>query len=141
MPRQAPPNMHIVLRSSAEEDRDCIVFSLFEKALADCKAIISPVNVYDYFDHYDAQLHGYEFLRSVLEYIAGLNAIRARHVQDFVSHWKAANGEAFAAIVSGNTLDDAFTLKDTTEYGSDFLTDAMLHIKRLGTQEDEGSMC
>ena len=139
--------MRMVLRSNPFEDQRTMV-AKFQKDFPEvCKAITTPVtdsDVYQYFDYCDAAVQGFEFLRAVLEYIAGLNADvkaqKAKKVQDYVGRWKNANSEAFTYIRPHHAVTDLFNEADIEEHGVEFLTDAMIQIKRLRMQEDDIGM-
>lgn len=139
--RQAVPGMRVIIRSSAEKDRDTMRDRLRQKYPEFCKAITTPVtNVDEYFDGYDLEAHGIEFLRAVLESIGSVNAVHTMKVQDYAHRWRAANAATYLGIVSGHAVMDIFTKEDVEEYGHDFLTDTMVYIKHLKAQEDNGCM-
>ncbi|KAF6219584.1 hypothetical protein HO133_004053 [Letharia lupina] len=141
--REKIPSMRTILRSNPIEDQQTMVSKLQKDFPEVCKAITAPVtdtDVYEYFDYCDAAVHGFEFLRAVLEYIAGLNASvsaqKATRVQDYVGRWKSANSEAFTYIRPYHALTDLFTKEDIEEHGIEFLTEAMMQIRNLKKQED-----
>ena len=105
---------------------------------------VTHEDVYQYFDYCDAAVQGFEFLRAVLEYIAGLNASanarEASKVHEYVGRWKYTNGEAFTYIRPYHAVTDLFTEADIEEHGVKFLTDAMMLIKRLRMQADDNGM-
>lgn len=145
--REKVPSLRTILRSDPIEDQQAMVKKL-EKEFPDvCKAITTPVtnsDVYEYFDYCDAAVNGFEFLRAVLEYIAGLNASanakKATKIRDYVGRWRNANEEAFTYIRPYHAVTDLFTEADIEEHGVEFLTDAMMHIKHLRMQEDDDGM-
>lgn len=145
--REKIPSMRTILRSNPIEDQQTMVSKLQKDFPEVCKAITAPVtdtDVYEYFDYCDAAVHGFEFLRAVLEYIAGLNASvsaqKATRVQDYVGRWKSANSEAFTHIRPYHALTDLFTKEDIEEHGIEFLTEAMMQIRNLKKQEDHDGM-
>ena len=144
--RERVPSIGPILRSDPIEDQQTMVAKLRENFSEACNAITAPVtdrDVYEYFDYCDAAVQGFEFLRAVLEYIAGLNvrvnAEKAMKVQDYVGRWKKTNTGAFTYIRPYHAVTDLFTEEDTEEYGVEFLTEAMMQIKRLKMQEDENN--
>ena len=141
--RQRIPTMRTILRSHPIEDQQVMVARLQEEFPEVCKTITTPVtdsDVYEYFDYCDAAVHGFEFLRAILEYVAQLNVSviveRASKVQDYVSRWKNANLEAFTYIRPYHALTDLFTEEDIEMHEVEFLTAAMIQIKGLKIQED-----
>ncbi|CAD6585887.1 MAG: hypothetical protein ASARMPRED_002339 [Alectoria sarmentosa] len=145
--REKIPSMRIIVRSNPIEDRQTLVAKLQKDFPEVCKTITTPVtdtDVYEYFDYCDAAVQGFEFLRAVLEYIAGLNASvnvkKAMMVQDYVGRWKNTNREAFTYVRSYHAVTDLFTEQDIEEHGVEFLTEAMMQIKRLRRQEDDDGM-
>ena len=145
--REKIPSMRIILRSNPIEDRQTLVAKLQKDFPEVCKKITTPVtdtDVYEYFDYCDAAVQGFEFLRAVLEYIAGLNASvnakKAMKVQDYVGRWKNTNREAFTYVRPYHAVTDLFTEEDIEEHGVEFLTEAMMQIKRLRLQEDDNGM-
>lgn len=145
--REKIPSMRTILRSDPVEDQQTMVATLQRDFSEVCEMITMPVtdaDVYEYFDYCDAAVHGFEFLRAVLEYIAGLNAsVNAKKetkVQDYVRRWKNTNGEAFTYIRPYYAVTDLFTEEDIGEHGVELLTMAMMQIKTLKTQEDDNGM-
>ena len=141
--RERIPTMRTILRSHPIEDQKLMVARLQEEFPEVCKKITLPVanrDVYEHFDYCDAAVHGFEFLRAVLEYIAQLNANvnaeRVSKVQDYVSRWKDTNLEAFSYIRPYHTLTDIFTEEDIEMHEVGFMTEAMSQIKNLRIQED-----
>lgn len=145
--REKIPSMRIILRSKPIEDQQIMVAKLQRDFPEVCKEITSPVtdrDIYEYFDYCDAAVHGFEFLRAVLDYIARLNATvdaqKAVKVQDYVGRWKCTNSEAFTYIRPYHAVTDVFTEEDIEEHGIEFLTEAMMQVKKLRTQEDDDGM-
>ena len=142
--REKIPSDRTILRSDPIEDQQTMVAKLQHEFPEVCKAITTPVtdrDVYEYFDYCDATVQGFEFLRAVLEYIARLNANvyaeQATDVHGYVGRWKNTNAEAFTYLRPLHSVTDLFTREDIEEYGVEFLTEAMVHIKRLKAEEDE----
>ena len=142
--REKIPSIRTILRSNPIEDQKTMVAKLRHEFPKECKAITSPVtdrDVYEYFDYCDATVQGFEFLRAVLEYIARLNASvyaeQATDVHGYVGRWKKTNAEAFTYTRPYHSVTDLFTREDIEEYGVEFLTEVMVHIKRLKAEEDE----
>lgn len=134
-PRQAAAGMSIVIRSDPAEDRDTMTAKLQAEFPAVCKAITTPTpRVGDYFDGYDQELHGFEFLRAVLLHIVTINTDHARRAQDYVGRWIATNSEAFAMLTPEHMLEHLFTEEDINEYGKDFLGEATVRIKHIKEQ-------
>lgn len=145
--REKIPSMRTILRSNPIEDQQTMVSRLQKDFPEVCEAISRPVtdtDVYEYFDYCDAAVQGFEFLRAVLEYIAGLNesvnAKKAFKVQDYVGRWKNTNSEASTYIRSYHAVTDLFTEEDIEEHGVKFLTEAMMQIKDLRMQEEDDGM-
>lgn len=145
--REKIPSIRTILRSNPIEDQQTMVAKLQKDFPEACRAITTPVkdrDVYEYFDYCDAAVQGFEFLRAVLEYIAGLNASvnakKATEVQDYVSRWKKTNSESFSYMRPCHAVTDLFTKEDIEEYGVEFLTEAMMKIKQLRVQEDDDRM-
>ena len=145
--REKIPSMRTILRSDPIEDQQTMVAMLQKDFPEVCKAITTPVtdsDVYEYFDYCDAVVHGFEFLRAVLEYIAWLNASakakKATKVDDYVSRWRNTNGEAFTYTRPYHAVTDLFTEEDIGEHGIEFLTEAMLQIKHVRMQQAEDGM-
>ena len=135
--RQAQPSMNVIIRSDPLDDRDTMTAKLIADFPSICKAINTiPPRVDDYFDGYDQELHGFEFLRAVLLHIAATNAAYRRRVQDYVRRWVAANEEAFSFLTQEHTFKHLFTEKDINEYGKDFLGDAIAEIKRFKDSDE-----
>ena len=145
--RDKIPTVRTVLRSDPVEDQRTMVARLQRDFPDVCIAITAPItdtDVYDYFDYCDATVQGFEFLRAVLAYIAGLNAggnaKRATEIQDYVDRWRSTNTEAFTYIRPYHGVTDLFTETDIEEHGAEFLTDAMIQIKHQRMQEDDDGM-
>ena len=122
--RERVPSMRTILRSDPIEDQHTMVARLQEDFPDVCKTIGIPVtdsDVYEYFDYCDAAVHGFEFLRAVLAYIAGLNATfnaeRVLKVQDYVARWKKTNIEAFGYTRPYHAVTDLFTEEDIEKHG------------------------
>lgn len=127
----------IILRSVPEDDMESKIAELRTKFPDECKAITSPVaNLYDYFDHYDQELHGAMFLRAVLEEICGRNLMRNQAIFDFTQDWMRVNSTNVQCIL-GLGLDSAFTADDIEVYGKDFLQDALRELQLLKLNHDE----
>lgn len=127
----------IVLRSVPEDDMESKITDLYTKFPDECKAITSPVaNLYDYFDHYDQELHGAMFLRAVLEEICGRNLMRNQAILNFTQQWTRLNSTNVPYIFSLG-LDTAFTADDIEHYGKDFLQDALRELQLLKLDHDE----
>ena len=133
-PRWAEPPMPLIIRSDPEDDTITMALRLQEKFPEICKAVVSPFQpqqVYDYFDHYDAEIQGFSFLIMVLERIALFNRNYVYNVKDFVTRWQATNAEAFPIIEVEHEVEHLFTEEDIEEYGVDFLSEAMIRIKNM----------
>ena len=142
--RETIPSIRTILRSDPIEDQHTIVAKLQQEFPEVCKAITAPVtdrDVYEYFDYCDAAVQGFEFLRAVLDYIARLNASvsaeKVAEVRDYVGRWRNTNAEAFTYTKPYHAVTDLFTKEDIEEHGVDFLTEAMVQIKRLKAQEND----
>ena len=114
-----------------------MAFRLQEKFPEICKTIVGPIQpqqVYEYFDHNDADLQGFSFLITVLERIALFNRNYVCNVEDFVKRWMATNAGAFPLIEANHKVEHLFKEEDIEEYGAAFLSDAMLRIKNMRTE-------
>ena len=136
--RQMVPNMSVVIRSDPVEDRDTMAARLLTEFLMACKDITTfNPKVGDYFDGYDQELHGFEFLRAVLIHIARINAVRAQATQEYIGRWMATNTEAFALLNETHRLEQVFTEEDINQYGKEFLNYALLLVKNLRDQANQ----
>ena len=138
------PSMRIILRSDPNEDQRTMALKLQEAFPEVCKKITSPVtnnDVYEYFDYCDAMVHGFEFLRAVLEYIAGLNASvkveNATKIRAYLDNWRNGNPKAFNYSMLDHSIADTFTDENIKEHGVEFLTKAITQIKCLAMQEND----
>ena len=123
-PREAP----IIMRSDPEQDIEEVICRLRREYPRECRLITTPIkNMFDYFDHYDVQLHGTGIIHAVLMGIATHNARRADNVITFAESWKHFCGEKFWAITP--ETQDLFTTEDVERYGDDFLDDALAYLK------------
>ncbi|KAL8732407.1 MAG: hypothetical protein Q9166_002807 [cf. Caloplaca sp. 2 TL-2023] len=128
----------IILRSVPEEDMESKIIELCAKYPEQCKAIVLPVtNLYDYFDLYDQELHGAEFLRAVLGEICGRNVMRKQDILGFTHQWARLNPVAFQYVL-GLGLD-AFTADDVETFGKDFLQDALGELQLQKIKHDDAS--
>ena len=131
--RFAPRNIKapsIMLRSNPDDDQDVMVANLESTFPMQCRAITAPIiNIYDYFDLYDAHRHGYLFLESVLGTIAAHNFERAHRFQSFVEQVKQNNPGLFEGILSGPLA--VFSDADVERYGWEFLTEAFSLLRSL----------
>ncbi|KAL8859846.1 MAG: hypothetical protein Q9178_003679 [Gyalolechia marmorata] len=128
----------IILRSVPEEDMESKITELRTKYPNQCKEINTPVaNLYDYFDHYDQELHGAMFLRAVLEEICGRNLMRRQLILDFTRQWTHLNSTAFQYIL-GLGLD-AFTADDLETFGAEFLHDALEELQLQKISHDDAA--
>ena len=129
--------MPCIVREDPEADCMQMIANLRENFPEICAMVKRPVtydNLYEWFDHRDACMHGTHFLLSVLSNIALENQAR---LYDFVIGWRAANAEAFVRMLPGHTVEHLFTPEDKEEYGLDFLTDATAEIKHMQATEKE----
>lgn len=99
-----------------------------------------PPDIYEYFDGYDAQMHGWAFLTEVLRHIANINAARAEEVQDLVNRWIASNAEALSWLshldIDGHGVKDLFSEEDIKDHVEDFLSDAIVQIRHMRRTKD-----
>ena len=129
--REAKPGeASIIMRSDPLADVDALVESLQEQFPQVCKNITAPIqNIYEYFDHYDVQLHGTGIVHSVLNKIAESNATRGMRILSFTEYWKNAHSRRFYNI--NEHTRELFTEEEFKEYGKDFLQDAFIRLKEL----------
>lgn len=117
----------IVLRSSPEDDQESMVTRFRKLFPAECKAITIPVkNIHRWFDPYDLNRHGAEFLRSVLTTIAKENSLRAQKIAKFADDWRRNNPTLFNALTSQS--QDIFTAEEVKEHDSEFLAEVYQKI-------------
>lgn len=118
----------IILRSSPEDDQESMILKLRQKFPKECKDMNSlQPNIFTYFDHYDAHLHGSAFLYSVLTTIAMQNNRRMEYVRKFATDWGRNNPELFDNLMS--QTQDIFTEPDRQEYGCEFLADVLVELQ------------
>ena len=129
-PREARPHeAPIIMRSDPEQDIQEMISRLRREYPQECRLITAPIkNLFDYFDHYDVQLHGTGIIHAVLLGIATHNARRESNIATFAESWKHCCGDKFWAITP--ETEDLFTSQDVEKYGSDFLDDAIVYLKK-----------
>ena len=136
-PRYAPHGMPIILRSDPDDDCMQMVADLQHKFPGICRKVKRPVaytDLYEWFDHRDAHVHGVSFLLSVLSHIGLENQGR---LLDYVTRWRTTNAEAFLMVLPGHGIEHLFTPEDIEEYSIEFMTDALMEIKRVQAIEKE----
>ena len=133
-PRKNIGDVSIVVRSAPLEDRDRMVEKLRAEFPEPCKNLPAVPRVGDYFDNYDQELHGGEFLRAVLLHIVQTNDEYSRRVLEYVQDWLAANGEAFELFSHEHTSEHLFTKEDVNHYGEEFLKNALVRIRQIKEQ-------
>lgn len=143
--RRHIPGMSLVIRSDPNDDRDTMAARLQSQFPAICRNIITFDHrdgdyVSDYFDDYDQQVQGTEFLRAVLVHIAQSNAMRAREVQDLLSRWMATNTEAFALLGPEHLVEHVFTREDIEQYEMGLLEETLRQIQHAAALRDEVSL-
>lgn len=117
----------IVLRSSPEDDQESMVKRFRKMFPADCKAITIPIkNIHRWFDPYDLNRHGAEFLRSVLTTIAKENSLRAQKIAKCAEDWRRNNPTLFSTLTSQS--QDIFTAREVKEHDSEFLAEVYQKI-------------
>ena len=126
-----PGEASIIIRSDPMEDVDALVSILQQRYPQACKNMTAPIpNIYEYFDHYDVQLHGSGIIHAVLNKIAEYNESRGMHVLSFTEQWKNKNVDHFLNITHQDTRE-IFTEEEHEQYGDDFLEDALERLKAL----------
>ncbi|KAL9588769.1 MAG: hypothetical protein Q9203_002423 [Teloschistes exilis] len=126
----------IVLRSDPEEDVEAMVAHFTTKYPAECKLIKSGViNLHEYFDAYDQQLHGALFLQFVLDEVWRRNHRRQQAVLDYASDWFRLNPMAFEQMWEYGL--EAFTEDDLNEFGQDFLEEVLDELRVRRAKHDE----
>lgn len=132
-----PPR--IVLRSVPEDDEEAKITELQAKYPAQCKAIKAPATrLYDYFDYYDQQLHGADFLRHVIDTICVRNLARRKAVLDYAQDWAQMNPMAFEFVLAYGL--NAFAEDDVAEYGEEFLQEALEELQLRRTQQHDAGL-
>ncbi|KAL9116997.1 MAG: hypothetical protein Q9187_006471, partial [Circinaria calcarea] len=129
--REAKPfEAPIIMRTDPVEDVEAMVSKLQQQHPEACKTIAAPINnIYDYFDHYDVQLHGTAIIHAVLSTIAVQNSSTAMRVQQFTEDWKNRNFERFNEITADS--QDLFTVEEKETYDEEFLKDAAVYLQNL----------
>ena len=130
--RPAYPNMLVAIRTDPNLDRDVIAAKWQQEYPDICKGIttLSPL-VEDYFDSYDQEFQGYEFLRAVLRHIAEGNISRSKEIQEYAQRWVSCNSQAFLMLQPEHTADQMFVSDDIDCYGRDFIDEAFVQIMKL----------
>ena len=128
-PREARPDeVPFIMRSDPEQDVEMMIGQLRREYPRECRQIKAPINnIYDYFDHYDVQLHGTGIIHAVLMGIANHNANRAQYVLTFAESWRRFCVDQFLAITPDT--QNLFHPEDVEIYGHDFLEDALAYLK------------
>lgn len=117
----------IVLRSSPEDDQESMVKSFRKIFPAECKAITIPIkNIHRWFDPYDLNRHGAEFLRSVLTTMGKENSLRAQKIAKYAEDWRRNNPTLFSTLTSHS--QDIFTAREVREHDSEFLAEVYQKI-------------
>lgn len=94
---------------------------------AECKAITIPIkNIHRWFDPYDLNRHGAEFLRSVLTTIGKENSLRAQKIAQYSEDWRRSNPTLFSTLTSQS--QDIFTAREVREHDSEFLAEVYQKI-------------
>ena len=129
--REAKPGeTSIIIRSDPLEDVEAMVAILQQRYPQVCRNITAPVpNIYEYFDHYDVQLHGSGIIHLVLNKIAESNASRETRILSFMEYWKHQNSESFLGLTQDTK--ELFTKEEHEQYGDDFLQEALEQLKIL----------
>ncbi|KAL9580624.1 MAG: hypothetical protein Q9212_004389 [Teloschistes hypoglaucus] len=126
----------IILRSDPEEDVEAMIAQFTTKYPAECKLIKSGViNLHEYFDAYDQQLHGALFLQFVLDEICRRNHRRQQAVIDYASDWVRLNPMAFEQMWEYGL--EAFLEDDLSQFGQDFLEEALEELRFRRSKHDE----
>ncbi|KAI4204960.1 MAG: hypothetical protein LQ350_000812 [Teloschistes chrysophthalmus] len=126
----------IVLRSDPDEDVEAMVAHFTTKYPAECNLIKSGVNnLHEYFDAYDQQLHGGLFLQFVLNEICRRNHKRQQAILDYASDWVRLNPMAFEQMWEYGL--EAFTENDLSQFGQDFLEEALEELRLRRAKHDE----
>ena len=124
-----------IVRSNSQDDQEAMATSLEAKFPQECRKVCLPIlNLYDYFDHYDLQLHGPQFLLRVLELIVDRNVMRWRNIFEFadeICHLGLAN---LTRVVRDGMK--SFTKDQVDCLGADFLRDALEELERRKNRVD-----
>lgn len=111
----------IIIRSSPEDDQEAMIARLRQQYPTECGDMTSlQPDIYQYYDPYDANIMGTDFLYSVLATIAWQNLKRS-----LADVWGDNVPEQFDDFVS--QIPDAFT--EVKEYGSEFLANLFAETK------------
>ncbi|MCJ1355533.1 MAG: hypothetical protein MMC33_005525 [Icmadophila ericetorum] len=132
--REARPfESSIILRSDPLDDVEAMTERLRKQYPQECQAITTPIhNIYEYFDHYDVQVHGTCIIHAVLIKIAMQNvstASYAQMLQGFVTKWIDVNFDSF--VKEKFEIEQLFSPDDRDQHGEDFLQDALGHIRSM----------
>ena len=122
------PLSPIIIRTDPNEDMHSMVASLRGEFPKECKEISFPItNIYDYFDHQDVHMHGYNFVQSVINQIARENEERTRNLEHFAQRWMAMHVSRFRSINSDT--QEIFDDIEKTQYHKCFLQDTLELLK------------
>jgi len=128
-PRSAVPGACFIVRSSdAFDDAKLYAFRIRETFPAQA-ALVGPRNTYellDFFDEYDIQIQGRQYLETVLHCLHHHNQV----VIGFVISWShEQTKEKFESLLKPTNILEVFGDKLLAKHGEDFLTSALAHIR------------
>lgn len=98
--------------------------TLWQKFPNECARVHKNTDVMDYFDSYDIQVLGCDFLQTVILSIANQSVV------NFSYHWTREHGEKVSLVGQGLELQEIFSAEDVTRYGVTFLKEAFKYMRR-----------
>lgn len=119
-----------MLRTSPDDDQESMVERFRKMFPTECKALTIPIkNIHRWFDPYDLNRHGAEYLRSVLTTMGKENSLRAQKIVKYAEDWRRNNPSLFSTVTSYS--QDIFTAKEISEHDSEFLAEVYQKILHL----------
>jgi len=127
-PRAAPfPRDAVVARSDLNAEARAYCEKLRVEAPKICFKVFAPFDIRTFFDEYDFERLGGEFLYETLILLWKENGKR---VVDFCQNWAMKNEEAFHQWFEGTvSVGKLFATQDQEEYGYEFLDNALMCMK------------
>ena len=127
-PRPAPiPRDAVIVRSDLNADAREFCEKLRLESPKICLKVFAPFDIRTFFDEYDFERLGGEFLYETLILLWKENGKR---VVDFCQNWALKNEEAFHHWFDGKCdVETLFAKADQEEYGYDFLDKALMCMK------------
>ena len=135
----------IVLRSSPEEDGVALLEHLRRRHPEEFRKIIFPpdwdlatIDVYAYFDHKDASIHGFQMLQWVLKEASRINGKRLADARRISDRWKAEHSRLFEQ--SSHITKKDLRLSGLCDVDDEILDDVIELLKGLKSGDEEDIM-